>query len=519
MNKITTRIYAFTDTQLIAVFTLASAVLTAWIMYLQHGWITEDSILYFEVARLFSNGEWQQGFALYGWPLYPALITILHKLTGLGIQQAAQAWNIFFFALTTYGFLTFIRVAGGGKQVIICGALLLFSAPYIVGDILPMLLRDQGFWAFFLLSLGFLLSFHRTGEFKYALHWQICIIIAMLFRIEAFVYLLLAPLFMLRNTNKTLQQRLYSYGQTQILTLVAGAGLGLLLAFSPTLQLDDLGRIRELFTTFSRLYGQLTEGLAAKAQLMGEMVLGKYLDDYGMLSILLALASIVMIKSIGAAGWSTMLVLAMPQPERLHGLKEDARELIIWVIAIGAAIASIIILNRFILSSRYLAPSAFIMLLLCAFALSNMWTYLRSRSSAELIRPLTFSVILLLVCLSFIKNIMPLGADHNFEQTAVAWTQERSTPQTKIFISDAKLRYYAGQSYDGRDDPWQWTLDAIKDQSIYGYDYLILSLSGAKIAEQQKYLSTMLSQYELVNQFQRGTRKVVLIYKSADLAK
>ncbi|HZV62050.1 MAG TPA: hypothetical protein VFF75_06500 [Methylophilaceae bacterium] len=512
------QIYILTDKQLIALLTLTSVLLTTWIMYLQHGWITEDSILYFEVARLFSIGEWKNGFAMYGWPLYPALIAALHKATGLGIQSAAQAWNIVFFALTTYSFLTFIRLAGGNRQAIIGGGLLLFSAPYIVGDILPMLLRDQGFWGFFLLSLGFLLSFHRTGEFKYALYWQISIIIAMLFRIEAFVYLLLAPLFMFRDLTKPFQSRLCAYGKTQILTLAAGSGLSLLFAISPTLQLRDLGRIRELITTFSRLHTQLTEGLAAKAQLMGDLVLGKYLDDYGMLSILLALVSIIIAKIIGATGVPAMLMLAMPQFDRLRLLRQDARELIIWILAIGVVIATIIILNRFILSSRYLAPLAFMLLILAVFTLSGMWDHLKTKESSNSRKQFALSIVLLLLCINLIKNLLPLAADHNFEQTAVAWVKEISPSGKTVFISDAKLRYYAGQPYDGRADPWKWTIKAINDGSIYRHDYLVVSLSGDKMAEQKEYLSTVLTQYQEVNEFSRESKKLVVIYKKTDAA-
>ena len=512
MNTLTNKIRSLSEKTLITYMTLASVVISTWIMYIQRGWITEDSILYFEIAKLFAAGQWKQGFAMYGWPLYPTLIALLHKLTGLGVQQAAQVWNVFFFALTTYGFLTLVRLAGGSKRVIVCGAILLLSAPYIVGDVLPMLLRDEGFWAFFLISLVFLLRFYRTGEFKYALYWQLCIIIAMLFRIEAFVYLLLAPLFILTGTTQLWHKRLFSYFLTQVLALAAGLSMGLLLAFSPYLQLEDLGRIQELFTTFSRLYLQMTEGLGTKSELMGELILGKYLDDYGMLGILLTLVSIVIAKIIGATGWPAVLVLAMPQMERLHGLQDDARKLIIWIIAIGGAIAVIIILNRFILSSRYLAPTAFMLVLLGAFALSNMWNCLKIKNPSLLIKQVLLGIVLLMTCANLVKNMLPPSDDHNFEQSAAAWMKENSSPQKTIFINNAKLRYYAGQPYIGKKDSWESTLKSIKDQSIYGYDYLVLSLNGKKIEQQQQYLSEVLPQYKIVNKFRRGTKKVVLIY-------
>jgi len=481
-------------------------------MYIQRGWITEDSVLYFEVARLFAVGEWDKGFQLYGWPLYPALIALLHKLVGVGIQQAGQIWNVLFFTLTTFSFLTLIRLAGGNKQVIFCGAALLFSTPYLVGDVLPMLLRDEGFWAFHLASLGFLLNFYRNGEFKYALYWQLCIIIAMLFRIEAFAYLLLAPLILLSNTTLPWRNRLSHYSKTQVFTLASCVVLALLLALSPTLQLRDLGRIQEFITTFPRLYMQLTEGLVMKSQLMGDLILGKYLDDYGMLSIVLALVSIVIVKVISATGWATALILAMPQPEKLRHLNDEARKLIIWVVAIGVVTAFIIILNRFILSSRYLAPITFMLLMLGAFAMSNLLDYIKFKSSSLRAKQVLLILVLIFISINLIKNILPPKADHNFEQIAVAWIKENSAPQRTTFISDAKLRYYAGKPYIGRDDPWKLTINAIRDQSIGGYDYLVLSLNGKNI-EQQEYLSEVLTQHRLVKKFSRGPKKVVLIYQ------
>jgi len=509
MNKITAQIRDLTERQLIALISLGSILMTAWIMHIQQGWVTDDSILYFEVARLFAAREWQQGFALYGWPLYPALIALVHKLTGLTIQHSAQLWNVVFFTLTSYSFLTLIRLAGGHKQTIVWGGALLFSSPYIVGDVLPMLLRDEGFWAFFLASLGFLLKFHRTAEFKWALYWQFCMIIAMLFRIEALVFLLFTPLFMLLDSTFGWKERLLRYSKTQVLTLSAFISLILLVAFSRTLQPQDLGRIQEVITFLPRAYAQITQGLVHKSQLMGEQVLGKYLDDYGLLSILLTLTCITIIKIAGSAGLPALLSLATPQKAKFYGLQNDARKLIFWVMAIGTVIASVMILSTFILSSRYVIPLVFMLLVLAAFALFNMQNSVKGGKSR--LHQSILALILLLVCINLIKNLLPPSEEHNYEQQAVTWLKKNSPPQASVFINNAKLRYYAGQAYTDRPDPWPWTLQAIENNSIHEFDYLVLSLNGKNI-EQQKYLSEVLTHHRLVNKFSRGPKKVVLIY-------
>ena len=116
------------ENQLHRLITLLGVLIACQVIYIQHGWINDDSVLYFEIVRLFSNGEWKQGLALFNWPLYPALISAVHKLTQLEIQTSAQILNVIFFAITTFSFISLIRLAGGNKTTIICGGFLLLSS-------------------------------------------------------------------------------------------------------------------------------------------------------------------------------------------------------------------------------------------------------------------------------------------------------------------------------------------------------------------------------------------------------
>lgn len=499
------------EKHLITLFTFLGAVLTGWIGYTQHGWVTDDSIIYFEAAKLFAMGQWRHGFELYDWPLYPILLMLIHELTTLTVQQSAQIWNVFFFSLTTYSFLAFIRLAGGDKRTIACGAALLFSSAYIVGDVLPMLLRDEGFWAFFIISLVFLLRFYRTYEFKWALCWQISIFIAMLFRIEALVFLLLTPLYILCNKAFDWKERLLQYSKTQVLSLSASFLFILLVTLSPSLQPADLGRIQEFFTILPRMYAQITQGLVHKSQLMGELILGKYLDDFGLLGICLTLVCITLIKVAGSAGLPAILSLATPQKERCKGLQDDAHQLMLWVMVIGAMNALVMIMTTFILSGRYVIPLAFMLLIMAAFALSNLRKYLAVQDGKVQLQQLLFALIVLLIAVHLIKNILPPKNNHNYEQQAVDWMMVKSAPQNLIFFNSAKLRYYAGQPYTYGPDSWQWTLEAIQNHSIHKHDYLVLSLNGENV-EQTKYLSRILTQHKLIKKFSRGPKKVVLIY-------
>ena len=80
----------------IQILTLISLMLAYRLIDIQQGWITDDFVLYHEVSRLFSIGDIKAGLKLYNWPLYPALIAVIHKLTTLSLTASAQTLTVAF---------------------------------------------------------------------------------------------------------------------------------------------------------------------------------------------------------------------------------------------------------------------------------------------------------------------------------------------------------------------------------------------------------------------------------------
>jgi hypothetical protein len=141
-------------------------LIAAQVQYIQHGWINPDSVLYLEAAKFFSHGEWKAGFAVFPWPFYSLCITAVNKITQLGVHVSAQILNVLFFAIATYSFIKIIQLAGGKQRQMIAGALIWLSAQYMIGGVLEMLMRDEGFWAFFLLSIVFFIRFTNNTNLK-----------------------------------------------------------------------------------------------------------------------------------------------------------------------------------------------------------------------------------------------------------------------------------------------------------------------------------------------------------------
>ncbi len=486
------------------------SALIAWrIMYIQHGWINDDSVLYFEVARLFSLGDWKAGLSLYDWAFYPALIAGVHKMTSASFQLSAQILNIAFFALTTFSFLSLIRIAGGNQLTIACGALLLFSTSYIVGDILPMLLRDQGFWAFFLTSIYYFIQYYRHQSFKSALLWQVYALIAVLFRVEAVTFFALLPLIFLVEKK---HDGIKPWAISSSLGLLILATLLSIHVFHPTLTLTDFGRVNQVTTLLQQGFINMANGANAKASIISALVLSSFLEEYSMLVLLTGLFAILVIKCLFSAGWVSIALLVFKLRVAKKTIAPDALKIFYWVMALAVLNAALILLNVYVLSGRYVASLGFIILILAAFCLAHLITKAKKNRHKWVL-----TLVLVVLALTLISNILPKKGSLNYEQNAVAWIKQLEIPSgQRVFYVSPRARYYANAPYEGRGyEYWDYTQQAITNGTIYNYDYLVINLDvDGESAKKEMVLADKLPQYRLIHTvYGFKKKKRILIYK------
>jgi hypothetical protein len=495
---------------------LGSVLLALRLIQVQNGWVTDDTVLYFEVARLFALGGWQQGLALYQWPLYPGLLALLHMATGLSIHTAAQGLAIALFALTTASLIRLIRLAGGGNLIVACGALLLFGSQYIVGDILPMLIRDHGFWAFLLLSLMYFMQFYREGKWRDALLWQLAAIVAMLFRLEAITYLALLPLVLLAQHALDTRGKAMRMLQAYTLSLAAAATLAIALLTVPALSMADLGRLREIVALFEHNYLVIMQNVVDKARLMSEQVLGYHLREYGLQAVLLSLAMAIVFKVIQAAGWWTAALLFVKSRSEAN-TAEDARPVLYGAVAIAVLNAWLIILSTFILSSRYVISLALLLMLFAAFRMGSLLSPAPAGISQSSGRKWLGIFFVVLLGLGLVANLWPKKDSYNYEQEAVIWLKQHSEADSTVFYVSPRARYYAGAPYAGRGvDYWVSVSDALADGSIHKYDYLVINMEG-KHTDREQLLAEKLVHHRFVKEFTgyRSKKKILIFSKAS----
>lgn len=504
--------------QLQNVLVTFSMLITIWIMYIQGGWVNDDSLLYFESARLFSNGEWTSAFRLFPWPLYSLLLAGVHKLTTFSFELSAQLINVILIAVTLRSLLQIIMLAGGDKLSLLLSTLLLFGNIYIVGDILPMLLRDQGFWACMLTAIVFLINFYRHHQIKDAMYWQLFILMSMLFRIEAFTYAAFLPLILLFQQNLSLQKRGMHLLIANALNLSLVFAGSIILIFHGSLGIADLGRVREIFSSLSEIRQNFNVEITARAHHMATLVLGEPLEKFAWISLIISLVSIVLIKCLSVAGWFTSLIACLNWIKVKSLMATDVRFILLSTALIGFINAVLIIFKVNLLSGRYVIMFGFMLIIFATFSSRVVLDQLLNKQSLKL-RNLVVMIALALIGSGLVSNILPKNPAYHFENDAVKYVKQKS-PKGKVFYASHKARHYAGEPYIGRfDDYWLVTEQAINDHSIYEYEYLLINFNfNQDTAKREQLLKEKLPQYTHIKTFYGfKNRKAVLIYKKINL--
>ncbi|HOY70836.1 MAG TPA: hypothetical protein PL131_09220 [Methylotenera sp.] len=482
-------------------------------MYIQHGRVKDDSVLYLEVAKHFTQGQWAEGLALYKWPFYSFLIASLHNISTLPLLICAQVLQVLFFAVFTYSFMRLIKLAGGDIVTISIGGLLIFSSANIVGISLELLVRDFGFYAFLFFSVGHLIEYSRHSKVTDSLKWQLSMIVATLFRIEATLYLMVLPLSLLvLKTPTTTRQNIQKYlnANTIIFAIIA-----LLIATSLVKNDLFLGKFNDVLDAFGSGIDVINNNLQLKADIINDQILGKYLNQFGMLSITVTLALITLIKLSSVAGLVPVVGLLANKNCAVKTPNPDVQKLLILVAFLTSISALYIIFYNYVLESRYILPFGIVIIFFATFSLQDFFKNQPAKTKKiTLAKTLLLIFIALLTVYNLYKNVAIKRADYNYDQDAVAWIDSHKNPREKVFYNSERLKYYAGAPFykHGFDD-YQYIHDSIIDNSILMYDYLALSISQSQVNDIKTLFLTM-PRYMLVQEISGyAGKKRILIYK------
>lgn len=495
---------------------ILALVVCCRVLTIQHGWITNDSILYFEMARHFALADFDAAFAVEGfsWGLYPGLIALVHVISGIGLQASANVLIISFFMLLVLGLMRLVRIAGGNELMQSYAVLLLLGSGYIVGDILPMASRDLGYWAVMIHAINQLILFYQHGRWRYALSWQLLAILAMLFRIEGAVHLLVLPLVGFFITSSISSNRMRIFMPYSL--LIMGAVLSPLVLVFTQISLNDLGRVKELFTGLNDIQLNVRQNLIQRVEVMRSDVIGEPFEEYAWFSFLLSYFSIITLKCLGVAGWApTFLVLAEKRWTR-KSIEPVAYHVLFFWLLVSWLIGCLITFKVNLLSARYVALFGLVLIVFASFALYRL---LHQSAAISLTKKLLLGLSTVIVLMGFIGNVKSKHESFYYEIDAVNYVTQRIHPGQQVLYTSAKQRFYAGVPFDKRlDYSWEELQERIAGDKLRQYSYLVIKADSSP--EDQARLSQLRSQLHpfVLEKAYSGhkSKKQVFIFRRVD---
>ncbi|BAO43055.1 hypothetical protein [Thiolapillus brandeum] len=343
---------------------LASLLLSLWqIMGVQQ--INHDAVYYLEAIQGNADAIAQIG----NWLFYSRLIEWTALLTGLAPEHAAWVVNTLLDTLTVLAFLRLVEELGGSPRALLWAALVVLSLPYF-NDNRSEIIRDHGYWAFSLVAMIFYLRLFREFAWKNVLGWNLAMFTALLFRVEAVVFLAIMPLGLLTSGPGGRQKA----AKTLLPVLIPGLGLALFSDMHNRLT-DNMRDIQQVILVF-------TETIPHKATLMRKGVIPEFSQSMAETTLYLGVAWSIIKDLISSMSWLYFGILLLRRFFPAPGLPADYRRILWFYGLISAAILFTHGARHFVMVSRYTMALALMLLPVVVFALEELHRKYREENRA-----------------------------------------------------------------------------------------------------------------------------------------
>ncbi len=486
---------------------MASALLTAWLLYLDNV-INDDSVLYLKSAEAFARGDWEAAVEIYSWPFYSILIAATHWATGLDVDIAAYLLDGALYAVLVWAYLGIVRVCGADRRTLWFAALFILVLPAL-NDYRTFIVRDVGFWAFYLLGLWALLKFQARPTMASALAWGAAMLLAALFRIEGVVFLFVLPLVVLWRPPTGYLRALARFACLQ-LVLVAGI-VAIAFWFAVEGPRAFSGRLLEPLLWAHMFGDQLTGGLLAKAAALREHVLVYHSRNFALSGVLTILAYILLsyiAKSLGLLGW---LSIGYGLRHRALPIPSAPRRTLAMAVALNVVVLVIFLVPQFFLTGRYVMPLTLTLAAWVPFGLSAMYRHWRDRRS-RVGRWLLPIAVLLLVVMA-VDSLWSFGASKDHLKDAGLWLRANTPATARIYSDNTVVGFYARKSGDEWKRSQPPLPDVLQPEALSRYDYVIVTV------KRHDEMPHPLTAAHAVREFHNRKNDRVVIFDAEEIAR
>lgn len=415
-----------------------SIALSFWVN-IHEAVINPDAICYLYSAEEIGKSGFHGAMQLCPqaiWPFYSAIIYAFEKLTNLSYLTVAFSIDALFSALSVILFIAIIQELGGSRRVLWLAAMvILFAHEFNV--LRQDIIRDHGFWAFYLASLFFLLRYFRDFSWKSAFAYGMSLFIATIFRIEGAIFLLLTPFISFFFARESVKKSVQAFAMLNTpLFLVAMIVLGWLV-MHPQQSYQQFGRVVEVghqlrsgFTIIGEQY------LLTKSAVAQYVLSHNSLRDAGVVVFLL-LISWYFVNIVSNLSVIYTLLLIYAWFTKAASLSRDAFRVLLGYLLVNFIVTFGFFAQNHFLAKRYLIAFSLTLMLWVPFALEKL---IEGNSFKQKI---LVRLAFLFIFISAISSVIHFGHSKDYIRRAGDWLAVNVPANAKIYANDYQLMYYS----------------------------------------------------------------------------
>ncbi|OGT55396.1 MAG: hypothetical protein A3F14_01805 [Gammaproteobacteria bacterium RIFCSPHIGHO2_12_FULL_43_28] len=468
---------------------LVSLLISLW-MSAKVAVINPDAVCYLMAAKAVGEGGVHGAMTLCGqasWPFYSLLIYQFVHLTHVSYAAIAYGLDALFSAVSVFTFILIAKTLGGTKRIMWFAAATILLA-HEFNSVREYIIRDHGFWAFYLLSFYFLLRYFTTPSTWVAIAFNASLLVASLFRIEGIFFLMALPFLALFYQSFSMKERFHAFFRLNTLTLFAGMFLVIWLILHPQQTLTHLGRLVEIPEQFRHGLALISDRYVAARNALAQHVLTADSAKEASLVMMVMLMAWYLMSVIGNLSWPYTIMVIYAWSRRFITLSPSAR-LVWWgYIAINVFVTFMFLLERFFLSKRYLIALSLVLMLWVPFVLDDLWKKRRAMRYRVL-----FAVLTLWIAIAGWHSMLNRGYSKAYIEEAGSWIATHIPKEAMLYTNDPQLMYYTDH-YDRQlfEKARIYTdMNAIANNKWRQFDYLALRIHQKEASKRMAELNGM----------------------------
>ena len=415
---------------------ITCSLLLAWDGFLRASVINPDGICYLQSAATLGRLGIHAAMQVCGQaklPFYPWLIHLFSLGGNIAYENAAYLLDGLLSLVTVVTFIYLCQLLRGDFLVQCFGAAAILLL-HEFNSVREYVIRDHGYWAFYLVSLGLLIHYLRRPRLRTALGFSGALLIATLFRVEGVFFLLLAP-FCVWLLSSTPRARLKGFLQLHAVTFFILITAGVYLEATQQAW-QDLSRFNELLFQLKNGVQVLATTFNHKSAALAHAILNDYsARDATLLLGLLLLAWYV---------WSVLANLSLvyvalawfAHANAALNLDPAAKLAIRAYVIINVIITAPFLVEYLFLSKRYLIALSLLLLLWVPFGCAVLW---RERQR----RWLVTSVAFIAVIATALGGIIDFGYSKRYARDAGLWLADHAPAAASIYSNDLQVMFYS----------------------------------------------------------------------------